>query len=59
MWNYKNLEYEFIERTLALIKQYKDVYPKFLFEEQYNHTLLINCGEHAKPIMSMTVQTGH
>jgi hypothetical protein len=43
MGNYDNLEHDFIERTLALIKQYEDVYPNFHFQEQYNHTLLINC----------------
>ena len=43
MGNYKDLEFEFIERTLALIKQYDGIYSQFPFPEQYNHTLLINC----------------
>jgi len=40
---YKDLEYEFIERSLALIRQYEGIYPQFDFKEQYNYTLLINC----------------
>lgn len=43
MGNYADLEYEFIERTLALIMQYESILPRFPFKEQYNHTLLINC----------------
>lgn len=43
MGNYKDLEYEFIERTLLLIGQYEDIFPRFEFQEQYNYTLLINC----------------
>ncbi len=43
MGNYRELEYEFIERSLALIEQYESIYPKFDFKEQYNYTLLINC----------------
>ena len=43
MGNYKDLEYEFIERSLALVDQYENIYPQFNFNEQYNHTLLINC----------------
>jgi len=43
MGNYEDLEYEFIERSIALIKQYEGIYPQFDFKEQYNYTLLINC----------------
>lgn len=43
MGNYKDFEYEFIERTLALISQYENFLHKVRFEEQYNYTLLINC----------------
>lgn len=43
MGNYANLEYEFIERSITLIKQYEGVYSQFEFKEQYNYTLLINC----------------
>ena len=43
MGNYADLEYQFIERSLALIDQYEDIRPQFPFEEQYNHTLLVNC----------------
>lgn len=40
---YKDLEYEFVERTLNLITQYESLLHKFKLEEQYNYTLLINC----------------
>ena len=40
---YKDLEYEFVERTLNLISQYESILHKFEFKEQYNYTLLINC----------------
>lgn len=43
MGNYKDLEFEFIERTLMLISQYEHDCNKYKFEEQYNYTLLINC----------------
>lgn len=43
MGNYRNLEIDFIERTLELISQYEKLKYKFKFENQYNHTLLINC----------------
>jgi HEPN pEK499 p136 len=43
MGNFKDIETEFIERTLLLISQYEGVQRKFQFEEQFNHTLLINC----------------
>lgn len=43
MGNYKNLEVEFVERTLKLISQY-EIYSQTLeFKEQYNYTLLVNC----------------
>jgi hypothetical protein len=43
MGNYKDIETEFIERTLMLISQYEKKMPDYKFEEQFNHTLLINC----------------
>lgn len=43
MGNYKNIEIEFIERTLELIAQYEGILYKYEFEQQYNYTLLINC----------------
>lgn len=43
MSNYADLEYEFIDRTRALIEQYEVQKKQYKFEEQYNHTLLINC----------------
>lgn len=43
MGNYKNIEIDFIERTLGLIAQYEGILHKYNFEQQYNHTLLINC----------------
>jgi HEPN pEK499 p136 len=43
MGNYKDLEYEFVERTLNLISQYEHLKYDFEFNEQYDHTLLINC----------------
>ncbi|WGQ13782.1 HEPN family nuclease [Sphingobacterium faecium] len=43
MGNYKNLETEFIERTLHLISQYESQMNRYPFAEQYNYTLLINC----------------
>lgn len=43
MGNFKNVDTEFIERTLAVISQYESVMHHYNFEQQYNHTLLINC----------------
>lgn len=43
MGNYKNIEIDFIERTLELIAQYESLLHKYKFEKQYNYTLLINC----------------
>lgn len=43
MGAFKDLEYEFIERTLNLITQYESLLHNYPFEEQYNYTLLINC----------------
>ncbi|MFK5981520.1 MAG: HEPN family nuclease [Flavobacteriaceae bacterium] len=43
MGNYKNIEHDFIERTMNLISQYESLLHRFPFEEQYNYTLLINC----------------
>lgn len=43
MGNYRDLEPEFIERTIKLIDQYTDLCTKFPFDEQYNYTLTINC----------------
>lgn len=43
MGNYYQLEIDFVRRTLALIDQYEMVKNHFPFDEQYNHTLLVNC----------------
>lgn len=43
MGNYHDLEYEFIERTIALIDQYYASLDQLPFEKQYNYTLTINC----------------
>ncbi len=43
MGNFKNLESEFIERTLKVIAQYEVRQKGYNFDEQYNPTLLINC----------------
>lgn len=43
MVNYRNIDTDFIERTLELISQYKSNLYKYEFEKQFNHTLLINC----------------
>jgi len=43
MANFRNLETDFVERTLELISQYESVMHKYKFEEQFNHTLLVNC----------------
>lgn len=43
MGNYYHLEIDFVRRTLYLIDQYEHLKEQYRFEEQYNHTLLINC----------------
>lgn len=43
MGNYRNIDTDFIERTLELISQYESVLHKYDFDKQFNHTLLINC----------------
>jgi hypothetical protein len=43
MGNYRNLEPEFVDRTLRLIDQYYGVLDNYPFEEQFNYTLTINC----------------
>jgi len=43
MGNYKNIEHDFIERTMKLISQYESILHKYPFEEQFNYTLLLNC----------------
>lgn len=43
MGNYKDLEYEFVKRTLSLISQYEHLKYNYEFTERYDHTLLINC----------------
>ena len=43
MGNFRNIETDFIERTLELISQYEVKMHDYEFEKQYNHTLLINC----------------
>jgi hypothetical protein len=43
MGNYKDLELEFIDRTIKLIDQYYAILDNYPFEEQFNYTLTINC----------------
>lgn len=43
MGNYSDFEYDFIDRTLAVIAQYESSLHKYEFKEQYNYTLLLNC----------------
>lgn len=43
MGNYRNLEADFVERTIRLIDQYYALLDDFSFEEQFNYTLTINC----------------
>ena len=43
MGNYKNINHDFIERTMNLITQYESDLNKYPFEQQYNYTLLLNC----------------
>jgi hypothetical protein len=43
MGNYKDIEKDFIERTIQLIGQYYDNLGQYAFEEQFNYTLTINC----------------
>lgn len=43
MGNYKNIEREFIERSILLLSQYKEMSKDIPFKDQFNYTLLINC----------------
>ena len=43
MGNYRNIDTDFVERTLELISQYESILHRYDFDKQYNHTLLINC----------------
>ena len=43
MGNFYQVEIEFVRRILNLVNQYEQLKELFDFEEQYNHTLLINC----------------
>ncbi|NIJ55423.1 HEPN family nuclease [Dyadobacter arcticus] len=43
MGNYRNVEIDFIERTLELISQYEGLLYRFKFDKQFNYTLLTNC----------------
>lgn len=43
MGNYKNINHDFVDRTMKLISQYESVLHRYPFEEQYNYTLLLNC----------------
>ena len=43
MGNYRDLEPEFIERTMELVSQYHETMDQYPFEKQFNHTLTINC----------------
>jgi len=40
---YKNLEIDFIDRTLKVIKQYETLMPNLSDENQYDVTLYLNC----------------
>lgn len=43
MGNYKNIEHDFVDRTMQLISQYESILHRYQFEDQLNYTLLINC----------------
>src|SRR5687767_4808454 len=43
MGNYYERDIDFIKRTLQLVHQYEYIRIDFPRDEQYNHTLLINC----------------
>ena len=43
MGNYRDIEKDFIERTIRLIDQYNKNIDQYDFEEQFNYTLTINC----------------
>lgn len=43
MGNFRTVDTEFVERTLELISQYESLMYRYSFEQQFNHTLLINC----------------
>lgn len=43
MGNYKNIEREFVERSILLLSQYKEMSKDIPFKDQFNYTLLINC----------------
>jgi len=43
MGNYRDIEKDFIERTIRLINQYNENVHKYEFAEQFNYTLTINC----------------
>lgn len=43
MGNYKDIEHDFIDRTMKLIAQYESILYRYPFEQQYNYTLLLNC----------------
>jgi len=43
MGNYRDIEKDFIERTIRLIDQYNENIDQYDFEEQFNYTLTINC----------------
>ncbi|MCC5900460.1 MAG: hypothetical protein JJT87_00830 [Halomonas sp.] len=43
MGNYADLELDFVERTIRLIRQYTDLIQDVPFDEQLNYTLTINC----------------
>lgn len=43
MGNYKNIEHDFVDRTVKLLSQYESIMHKYPFPDQFNYTLLINC----------------
>lgn len=40
---YRELQEDFVLRTIALMRQYNDMLHQLKFEEQFNYTLAINC----------------
>ncbi|MBW8183561.1 HEPN family nuclease [Shewanella nanhaiensis] len=43
MGYYKELQEDFVSRTISLLRQYNEIIHQFKFEEQFNYTLAINC----------------
>ena len=43
MGNYKDINSDFVDRTLRLINQYTAMIQELKYEEQFNYTLIMNC----------------